>query len=73
MRKTRTWHDNWNLVIRDILFPDDELKQLMCIPIERLRNIRDFVNRYFIEDAMPDELVLDEDVRIIYYETEGAQ
>jgi len=24
MKKLRTWHDNWNNVIRDVLFPDDE-------------------------------------------------
>ena len=35
--------------------------------------IRDFIDRYFVEDAMPDELLIDEQARIVYYETEGAK
>ena len=27
VEKTRTWNDNWNNVIRDVLFPDEKLKQ----------------------------------------------
>lgn len=45
----------------------------MCIPEKDTQNIREFIGRYFIEDAMPDEPVIDEDVRIICYETEGSQ
>ena len=35
--------------------------------------IRDFIERYFVEDAMPDELLIDEQARIVYYETEGSK
>ena len=73
MKKIRTWHDNWNEVLRSVLFPDAELKELMCIPEEKRENIREFIGRYMIEDAMPDEPVIDEDVRVVYYETEGTQ
>lgn len=45
----------------------------MCIPAEKRENIREFIRSYFVEDAMPDELMIDEDVRIICYETEGAK
>lgn len=45
----------------------------MCIPAKDGQNIREFIGKYFIEDAMPDEPVIDEDVRIICYETEGSQ
>ena len=45
----------------------------MCIPQDKRSNIREFIGRFFIEDAMPDELVIDEDVRVIYYDTEGTQ
>ena len=45
----------------------------MCIPAKDRQNIREFIGRYFIEDAMPDEPVIDENVRIICYETEGSQ
>ena len=36
-------------------------------------SIRDFIARYFIEDAMPDEPVVNEDVRVISYEEEGMK
>ena len=45
----------------------------MCIPAQFANSIRDFIDRYFIEDAMPDEPVVDETVRVIYYETEGVK
>ena len=35
--------------------------------------IKTFIERYFIEDALPDEPVIDEAVRIVYYETEGTK
>ena len=72
MKKQRTWHDNMNNVIRNVLFPDAELKKLMCIPDGQRNNLREFIGRYFIEDALPDEPVTDEKVRVIWYETEGA-
>lgn len=45
----------------------------MCIPTENQGNIREFIRRYFVEDAMPDEPVVDEKVRVIWYEIEGTQ
>lgn len=33
--------------------------------------IREFIDRYFVEDVMPDEPVVNESVRVVYYETEG--
>ena len=45
----------------------------MLIPARSQGNIREFIARYFIEDVMPDELVIDEAVRIICYEEEGAK
>lgn len=56
-----------------MIFPDAELKALLLIPEAEHSDIRAFVGRYFIEDAMPDELVTDEKVRVIYYETEGSK
>ena len=73
MTKQRTWHDNWNDVIRDVLFPDARLKELMLIPPKSRENIKDFIEKYFVEDVMPDELITDEDVRVLYYETEGVK
>lgn len=45
----------------------------MCVPEQHRNSIRDFIDRYFIEDAMPDAPVVDETVRVIYYETEGVK
>ena len=45
----------------------------MLIPAKSQGNIRDFIAKYFIEDAMPDAPVVDETVRVIYYETEGVK
>ncbi len=45
----------------------------MRIPESSRSNIREFIGKYFIEDAMPDEPVVNEDVRVIYYEEEGSK
>lgn len=36
-------------------------------------DLRGFISRYFVEDAMPDEAVTTEQVRVVYYETEGQR
>ena len=33
VEKTRTWQDNWNNVIRRVLFQDSKLKELMLVPV----------------------------------------
>lgn len=45
----------------------------MMIPAKNRNNIREFIAKYFIEDAMPDELIVDEGVRVICYEEEGTK
>ena len=35
--------------------------------------IKDFIDHYFVEAAMPAKLLLDEQARIVYYETEGSK
>ena len=45
----------------------------MLIPANSQGNIREFIARYFIEDSMPDEPVVNEDVRVICYEEEGMK
>lgn len=42
----------------------------MLVPEEA--NVIDFITRYFVEDANPDELITNEKVRIICYDSEGA-
>lgn len=45
----------------------------MRIPAGSVNNIREFIGKYFIEDAMPDEPIVNEDVRVIYYDEEGSK
>ena len=66
--KTKTWDDNWNDVVR-YLFKDERLKDLMCIP--NGTSIINFTDKYFIEDQNADEIMTDEKVRIVYYDSEG--
>lgn len=66
VEKSHSWDDNWNDVIRYVLFKDDKLKELMCIPKDC--TIIDFVDKYFIEDGSGTDVLTDEAVRIIYYD-----
>ena len=69
--KTRTWKDNWNNVIRDVLFQDDVLMELMMIP--EGTTITKFIEKYFVEDdESTTEILTDEMVRIVYHGSEGA-
>lgn len=43
------------------------------IPADERRDIRKFIERYFVEDVLVDAPVTDEKARIVYYETEGAK
>ena len=69
VEKTKTWSDNWNDVIRCVLFKDEKLKDLMLIPSGT--SITQFIEKYFIEDVSPDEIVTDEKVRIAFFDSEG--
>lgn len=66
VQKIKTWKDNWNDIIRYVLFQDDKLKQLMLIPDST--NIIDFIDKYFIENVSGDELIFNEKVRIVWYD-----
>lgn len=67
--KTRTWKDNWNNIIRHVIFKDSTLKQLMLIPDDT--SIIRFTDKYFIEDETTDEIITDEKVRVTYCTTKG--
>lgn len=64
--KEVTWEDNWNNVIRDVLFQSQELKDEMLVPAANRNNLRDFITNRFVEDVNTDQLVIDEDVRILW-------
>ena len=70
VEKKRTWQDNWNNVIRNVLFPDDKLKALMLVPVGT--DIVTFQKKYFIRDGSTDELLTNEKVRVVTYDEEGS-
>ena len=70
VEKTRTWQDNWNNVVRNVLYPDKKLKELMLVP--EGTSIIDFQKKYFIRDGSTDELLTNEKVRIVAYDEEGS-
>lgn len=69
VEKTRTWQDNWNNVVRNVIFTDDKLKELMMVPDDC--DIATFTDKYFIRDGSTDELLTNEKVRIVHHDTEG--
>lgn len=69
VEKTRTWQDNWNNVVREEIFPDKKLKELMLVP--EGADIVKFTDKYFIRDGSTDELLTNEKVRIVHHDDEG--
>lgn len=61
----RTWEDNWNQVLRYVIFDDPVLMNLMMVPKDI--NILDFLKKYWIEDQNGADLLTNEQVRIISY------
>lgn len=59
-----TWMNDWNTIIRDVIYPDDELKSLMRVPQET--GIIDFIDKYFVRAGYTNSLLEHEDVRIVY-------
>lgn len=69
VEKTKTWADNWNDILAFVFFRDDELSRLMLIP--EGTTIMQFITKYMIEDVAPDEIITDEAVRVVYYDSDG--
>ena len=70
VEKTRTWQDNWNNVVRNVLFTDDRLKELMLVP--EGTDIMTFQKKYFIRDGSTDELLTKEKVRVVTHDDPGS-
>ena len=60
----RAWIDDWNDIIRNVIFKDEELKSLMKLP--QGTNIITFIDKYFIRAAYTTEVLTNETVRIVY-------
>lgn len=65
------WQNEWNNIIRYVIFQDETLKTLMKIPTGT--SILTFLDKHFIETGIADETLSSEDVRIIYgdFHSEG--
>jgi len=69
VEKERTWQDNWNNVVRNVIYPDDKLKELMLVPVGT--DIVTFGKKYFIRDGSTDELLTNEKVRVVCHDDQG--
>lgn len=58
------WIREWNAIIRTVIFPDETLKKLMLLP-EDTKLVK-FLDKYFIRVGYTDQLLTNEDVRIVY-------
>ena len=63
------WINSWNKIIREIIWRDHELKQLMKIPPKT--GILQFCDRYFIRAGYTNTLLTNEVCRIIYSDSQG--
>lgn len=64
-----TWTKEWNDIIRDVIFPNEELKQLMKIP--QRTSIIDFIDKYFIRAGYTNTVLTNQSVRIIYADVDS--
>ena len=64
------WIDAWNTIIRQVIWPDHKLKQLMKIP--KQTGILQFCDRYFVKAGYTNKLLSDEICRIVYSDIQGA-
>lgn len=61
---TDSWTHEWADIVREVIFKDPILKELMMIPTGT--SIIQFEDEYFIKMTFADVTVIDEDVRIVY-------
>ncbi len=67
----RGWIDAWNKIIREVIWPDHELKVLMKMPSKT--GIIQFIDRYFIRAGYTNTLLKDEVCRMVYADVQGSQ
>jgi len=65
------WINAWNTIIRNVIWPDHELKVLMKMPPKT--GIIQFVDRYFIRAGYTNKLLTDEVCRIVYSDMQGYE
>ena len=65
------WINAWNTIIRQVIWPDYRLKQLMKIP--KQTGILQFCDRYFIKAGYSNNVLSDEVCRIVYSDVQGHE
>lgn len=65
------WEDDWNKIIRHVIFADDELKTLMKVP--NGTSILTFIDKYFVRAGYTNEILENEAVRIVYADSQGYE
>lgn len=65
------WEDDWNKIIRHVIFADDELKALMKVPAGT--SILTFIDKYFVRAGYTNEILENEAVRIVYADSQGYE
>ena len=65
------WINNWNHIIRNVIFKDYDLKRLMKVP--KQTGVIQFTERYFIKAGYTNKLLTDEVCRIVYSDIQGSQ
>lgn len=65
------WEDDWNKIIRHVIFADDELKTLMKVPAGT--SILTFIDKYFVRAGYTNEILENEAVRIVYADSQGYE
>lgn len=66
MKVIKSWSMRWDDVLRDVLFPDEELAEYMMIPPNT--TIVTWINKYFVDATICTDIVTDEDVRVLWWE-----
>lgn len=64
------WINDFNKIIREVIFADEELKTLMKLPEDI--DIITFIDKYFIRAGYTNKVLEDEHVRIIYADMQGS-
>lgn len=62
VEKIQTWDDNWNQIVRTIIFKDTKLLNLMMIPSASRTDLVKFIREHFVETSQPDEPLLNQNV-----------
>lgn len=65
------WENDWNKIIRQVIFADAELKTLMKVPDGT--SILTFIDKYFVRAGYTNEILENEAVRIVYADSQGYE